>query len=151
MLNLCIKSATSSYILSQTVFVYKYDLAYHQNIQKVQKLCLAAVYVSQPDHSNQTKSCCLISSPTRHSPSNSRSFLCIILIALPSACITMSSGGLQPKWCIGLWGVNSSLLRDSFNCHILLCSSTATNTISLNYLVFVGGDVLRSCLLILRF
>lgn len=38
-------------------------------------------------------------------------------------------------------GENSSLLRDSFSCHILLCSPTATNTISLNNLVFVGKNV----------
>lgn len=49
----------------------------------------------------------------------------------------------QPEWCIGVRGVNSSLLRDPFNCHILLCFPTATNTISLNNLVFVRRDVLR--------
>lgn len=47
--------------------------------------------------------------------------------------------------------MNSSLLRDPFNCHILLCSPTATNTINLNNLVFVGRDVLRSCLLIFAY
>lgn len=57
----------------------------------------------------------------------------------------------QPKWCIGVRGGSSSLLRDSFNCHSLLCSPTATNTISLNNLVFVGRDVLRSCLLIFAY
>lgn len=56
-----------------------------------------------------------------------------------------------PEWCIGVQGVNSSLLRDPFNCHILLCSPTATNTISLNNLVFVGRDVLRSCLFIFAY
>lgn len=57
----------------------------------------------------------------------------------------------QPQWCIGVRGVNSSLLRDPFNCHILLRSPTATNTISLNNLVLVGRDVLRSCLLIFAY
>lgn len=42
-------------------------------------------------------------------------------------------------------GMGSELIS-AFNCHILLCSPTATNTISLNNLVFVGRDVLGSCL-----
>lgn len=56
----------------------------------------------------------------------------------------------QLTWCIGVQRVRSSLLRDSFNCHILLCSPTATNTISLNNLAFLGRDILRSCLFYIR-
>lgn len=48
-------------------------------------------------------------------------------------------------------GENSSLLRDSFSCHILLCPPTATNTISLNNLVFMGKNVPGSALFIFAY
>lgn len=63
----------------------------------------------------------------------------------------MSSGPLSPSDVSGYGGVNSSPLRDPFNCHILLCFPTATNTISLNNLVFEGRNVLRSCFLIFAY
>lgn len=59
--------------------------------------------------------------------------------------------GPSPKRYSRKKGENSSLLRDSFSCHILLCSPTATNTISLNNLVFVGKNVPGSALFIFAY
>lgn len=62
----------------------------------------------------------------------------ITFMAVPSARIMMSPEPLSSSDALGVWGASSSLLRDPFNCHILLCSPTAPNTISLNNLVFCG-------------
>lgn len=59
--------------------------------------------------------------------------------------------GPSPKRYRRKKGENSSLLRDSFSCHILLCYPTATNTISLNNLVFVGKNVPGSALFIFAY
>lgn len=76
-------------------------------------------------------------------------------IALAAACIMMSSGALSSTDKAEKKGVNSSRLRDSFNCHILLCPQQPANTISLNNLVlcvcFPGGNVLRSTLFIFAY
>lgn len=77
--------------------------------------------------------------------------LSITLMDATYARMTMSSGALRRRDIAGKKGENSSLLRDSFSCHILLCSPTATDTISLNNLVFVGKNVPGSALFIFAY